>query len=63
MGRSAESPLQVALLVLALVTRQAGLMAAAGLHNSDGAIAAATSSRERLEVARQILTEVPLIDG
>jgi hypothetical protein len=56
-GRYAESRLQVALLVLTLLTRETGRMTA-GFR-----VESVTSGRERLEVARQILTEVPLIDG
>ncbi|XP_023703746.1 dipeptidase 1 [Cryptotermes secundus] len=56
-GRCAESHLQVALLVLTLLTRETGRMTA-GFR-----VESVTSGRERLEVARQILTEVPLIDG
>jgi hypothetical protein len=56
-GRYAESHLQMALLVLTLLTRETGRMTA-GFR-----VESVTSGRERLEVARQILTEVPLIDG
>lgn len=56
-GRYAESRLQVALLVLTLLTRETGRMTA-GFR-----VESVTSGKERLEVARQILTEVPLIDG
>ena len=56
-GRYAESRLQVALLVLTFLTRETGRMTA-GFRVVD-----VTTGKERLEVARQILTEVPLIDG
>ncbi|XP_067009266.1 dipeptidase 1-like [Anabrus simplex] len=52
-----ESRLLVLLLVLTLLTRQTGRLTA-GFR-----VESVTSVRERLELARQILAEVPLIDG